>query len=154
MPFRSENEKRFASWLKRNGFIYQYEKLQFVSKRGRTYTPDFYIDEQKVIIEIKPLSLIPKEFDQGKRRIVEEQLKKYQSMFFIVDMPANTPEVYKAFDGYSDWLDTPDKAKALFEKIFNLSTPLPSPRSQPNANLERIRYRPTTQDERDNLSFA
>lgn len=153
MAFRSENERRFASWLRRNNLTYEYEKIQFISNQGRTYTPDFYIHERKAVVEIKPLPLIQKEFCPWMRAVVDKDLKRYQSIFFILDMPRNTPEIYKAFDGYSEWIDDLNSAKALFEKVFELSSPLPPLRDQPNANLQRTFPRPTTQEERNQIQL-
>lgn len=52
--FRSEFEKRFATWLLQNKLLYGYEEWTFPV--GTTvYIPDFYINEAAAFIETKGL---------------------------------------------------------------------------------------------------
>lgn len=55
--FRSRWELAFARWCRHNKIKFKYEPKTFRIRRGRgrlgTYTPDFYLPEQDVYIEIK-----------------------------------------------------------------------------------------------------
>ena len=152
MAFRSEEERRFASWLRREKLDCNYEQIQFVAPNNRSYTPDFYIEKVGVIIEVKPIALLYELYD-WKRNLVEQNLKRYSPFFFVCGIPRNTPEVYKAFDVLSGWIDDLDEAKHLFEKVFKCKKPLPPLIERPNANPQRTFPRPTTPEEKKNIIF-
>ena len=150
MTFRSEEERRFASWLRKEKLEYHYEKIQFMAANKSSYTPDFYIEKVGVIIEVKPIALLY-ELNDWRRGLVEQNLKKYNSVFFVCGIPKNTPEVYKAFDVLSGWIDDLDEAKSLFEKVFGLKRRLPPLSVRPNANPQRTFPRSCTEEEKKNL---
>lgn len=54
--FRSKNEQRFSEQLTALGYTWQYEPKTFpvqIGKRMRSYTPDFYVSELNLWIELK-----------------------------------------------------------------------------------------------------
>lgn len=150
MTFRSEEERRFASWLRKEKLEYHYEKIQFMASNKSSYTPDFYIEQVGAIIEVKPIALLY-EFNDWRRSLVEQNLKKYNSVFFVCGIPINTPEIYKAFDVLSGWIDDLDEAKSLFKEVFKLRKPLPPLSQRPNANPQRTYPRPLTEEEKKDL---
>lgn len=150
MAFRSEEERRFASWLRREKLDHSYEKIQFMASGKSSYTPDFFIEKVGAIIEVKPIALLY-EFNDWKRNLVEQNLKRYSSFFFVCGIPKNIPEVYKAFDVFGGWIDDCDEAKSLFEKVFKCKKPLPPLIKRPNANPQRTFPRPCTEEEKKNI---
>lgn len=52
IKFKSRLEARFYEWAKDRGFVLEYEPTGFECSNG--YTPDFYLKEFKLFIEIKP----------------------------------------------------------------------------------------------------
>ena len=50
---RSTWEAKFADYLDKNGLLWEYEGKTFELSGGQTYTPDFYINDWGMFIEIK-----------------------------------------------------------------------------------------------------
>ena len=73
--FRSNIELSVARSLKTKGIPYEYEntKLTYIPK-PRTYTPDFYLPEQDIFVEVKGY------FDKGDRvkmQLIKEQFPEH-----------------------------------------------------------------------------
>jgi len=50
---RSSWEIKYALYLEKLNIKYEYEKTRFKLKNGKTYTPDFYLIEREIYIEVK-----------------------------------------------------------------------------------------------------
>lgn len=52
--YRSRLEAKYALFLKTLGISFTYECVTFNLEKGKSYTPDFYLPDLKLLIELKP----------------------------------------------------------------------------------------------------
>lgn len=102
MRFRSGLEKRTAAWLKTNKVAFDYEKLRlpYLVSETRTYTPDFQILSNGIIIETKG-RFLPS--DRKKHLLIKEQYPELDIRFVFSNPNAKIRKGSKT--SYADWCD-------------------------------------------------
>lgn len=102
MRFRSGLEKRTADWLKAKKVAFDYEKLRlpYLVSETRTYTPDFQILSNGIIIETKG-RFLPS--DRKKHLLIKEQYPDLDIRFVFSNPNAKIRKGSKT--SYADWCD-------------------------------------------------
>ena len=102
MRFRSGLEKRTADWLKAQKVAFDYEKLRlpYLVSETRTYTPDFQILSNGIIIETKG-RFLPS--DRKKHLLIKEQYPELDIRFVFSNPNAKIRKGSKT--SYADWCD-------------------------------------------------
>ena len=102
MRFRSGLEKRTAAWLKAQKVAFDYEKLRlpYLVSETRTYTPDFQILSNGIIIETKG-RFLPS--DRKKHLLIKEQYPELDIRFVFSNPNAKIRKGSKT--SYADWCD-------------------------------------------------
>lgn len=102
MRFRSGLEKRTADWLKAKKVAFDYEKLRlpYLVSETRTYTPDFQILSNGIIIETKG-RFLPS--DRKKHLLIKEQYPELDIRFVFSNPNAKIRKGSKT--SYADWCD-------------------------------------------------
>jgi hypothetical protein len=102
MRFRSGLEKRTAAWLKAKKVDFDYEKLRlpYLVSETRTYTPDFQILSNGIIIETKG-RFLPS--DRKKHLLIKEQYPDLDIRFVFSNPNAKIRKGSKT--SYADWCD-------------------------------------------------
>lgn len=102
MRFRSGLEKRTAAWLKAKKVAFDYEKLRlpYLVSETRTYTPDFQILSNGIIIETKG-RFLPS--DRKKHLLIKEQYPELDIRFVFSNPNAKIRKGSKT--SYADWCD-------------------------------------------------
>lgn len=102
MRFRSGLEKRTAEWLKAKKVAFDYEKLRlpYLVSETRTYTPDFQILSNGIIIETKG-RFLPS--DRKKHLLIKEQYPELDIRFVFSNPNAKIRKGSKT--SYADWCD-------------------------------------------------
>ena len=100
--YRSGLEEDISDELKRKGVEFTYEKLkiQWLDSKTRTYTPDFVLLDNGIIIESKG------RFTSDDRRKHKEIKKQYPDLDLRFVFNNSRAKLYKnAKSNYGDWCD-------------------------------------------------
>ena len=65
IPMRSQWEVVFAAYLDHKGLTWKYEPRSFDLKNGSSYIPDFWVEEWKTYIEVKPSWRLSEGMEKG-----------------------------------------------------------------------------------------
>lgn len=80
--FRSSWEVIVAKLLDEQNIIYEYEKYSFILNNNKRYTPDFYLPEKRIFIEVKGYWT---DISKTKRNLFTNYCKENNYKYFIID---------------------------------------------------------------------
>jgi hypothetical protein len=149
MPYpTSGQELIFKRWLTKKGIPFIKEGCSLDTGGARKqYTPDFYLTDLNVFIEIKPRNASD-EIIYIQKAVETNSPRMNNFSFFAVSFPSNAkyPEAFKAFTAETEWVHDAEKANILFYQTLGLdSTRQPRQKTAPEPG--RRTYRRPTPDE-------
>ncbi|WP_097082093.1 hypothetical protein [Rhodobacter sp. JA431] len=117
VTYRSRTEARWAVFFDRLGVSFEYEPRQIQLSDGRVYTPDFYIKDFDVFVEVKPdnREIILEEADKA---LLLYEMKISKSVWLVMGAPDPKRRNVLDFsirDKYSGLVDFYESLSDFFE---------------------------------------